>query len=92
MIDTSTAKWNFSKEEKYAIQWLNDNGFSRRVAKQLLSKTIFEVSKDGVTDQFVLNEGVNSKQMPSCMKQFEKNWETLCELQKLRQQAKILKS
>ena len=30
MIDISNAKWDFSKEEKFAIQWFNDNGYVER--------------------------------------------------------------
>lgn len=27
MIDISNAKYEFSKEEQYAIKWFNENGF-----------------------------------------------------------------
>ena len=36
MIDISSAKWDFSKEEKYAIQWFNENGYDGRIIKQYI--------------------------------------------------------
>lgn len=47
MIDISNAKWDFSKEEKYAIKWLNENNFDGKIIKQYISKTVFEISRDG---------------------------------------------
>lgn len=41
MIDISGKKWDFSKEEEYAIKWLNDNGFNGRLEKQYISKNNF---------------------------------------------------
>lgn len=33
MIDISSAKWDFSKEEKYVINWLNEKGFDRKLER-----------------------------------------------------------
>ena len=41
MIDTSNAKWDFSKEEKYVIRWFNDNGYDGKILKQCISKNNF---------------------------------------------------
>ena len=46
MIDTSNAKWDFSKEEKFAIKWFEENGYNGKIIKQYISKTIFEISKE----------------------------------------------
>ena len=86
MIDTSNAKWDFSKEEKYAIQWFNENGYDGRIIKQYISKTIFEISKDGVTDKFELPQGIVFKNIKGYMEQYRQNWNLLCELQKLRKE------
>lgn len=85
MIDTTNTKWDLSKEEKAAIKWLDDNGYNGKILKQYVSKTIFEISKDGITDKFELPQGIDSKQIKNYMEQFEKNWDVLCELKKLRQ-------
>ena len=88
MIDTSGAKWDFSKEEKYAIEWLNKNGYNGKIVKQYISKTIFEIEKDGVTDKFELPQEIEFKNIKGYIEQYKKNWEMLCELQRLREEAK----
>lgn len=79
-------KWDLSKEEKYAISWFEENGYSWSIKKQYVSKTIFEVSKDGVTDKFELPQGVVFKNIKGYMEQYGRNWEVLCELQRLREE------
>lgn len=91
MIDVSGAKWDFSKEEKYAVKWLNDHDFDGKLEKQFVSKSIFTITKDGVTDKFELPQGFKYRSISSYMNQFEKNWEMLCELQKLRKEAEEVK-
>lgn len=85
MIDTTNAKWDFSKEEEYVIKWFNDNGFNGKVIKQYVSKTIFEIEKDNIVDKFELPQGIAFNSISSYMKQFKKNWDMICELHKLRQ-------
>lgn len=85
MIDTTNAKWDFSKEEKYVIKWFNDNGFNGKVIKQYVSKTIFEIEKDNIVNKFELPQGIVFNSISSYMKQFEKNWDMICQLHKLRQ-------
>lgn len=85
MVDITNAKWDLSKEEKSVIKWLDDNGYNGKILKQYVSKTILEISKDGITDNFELSQGIDSKQIKNYMEQFQKNWDMLCELKKLRQ-------
>ena len=85
MIDITNAKWDLSKEEKSVIKWLDDNEYNGKILKQYVSKTVFEISKDGITDNFELPQGIDFKQIKSYMEQFQKNWNMLCELKKLRQ-------
>lgn len=91
MIDVRNAKWNFSKEEKYAIDWLNKNGFTGELKRQYIGKTIFLVEKDGVSDKLEVQNNAENFSISKFMNQFEVNWNALCELVKLRQQAKNLK-
>lgn len=88
MIDILNAKWDFSKEEKFAIQWFNDNGYDGKIIKQYISKTVFEISKDGITEKFELPQGIVFRNIKGYMEQYRKNWEMLCELQRLREEAK----
>ena len=77
MIDTSNAKWDLSKEERYAVRWFEKNGFSGKIEKQYITKTIFIVEKDGVKEAFHLTQGLPNMNMKNYMKMFEENWTML---------------
>lgn len=47
-----------SKIESYAEKWFKEHGFEFKILKQYLSKTNYEVTKDGVTDTFELSSSV----------------------------------
>lgn len=85
MIDTSKAKWEFSKEDKYIFDWLEKNGFDAVLEKQHISKMIVTVSKDGVTDVAHFTSGMRFD-VKSYMEQYGKSFSLLCELQKLRKE------
>lgn len=87
MIDISKQKWNFSKEEKFAIKWFNEHGYNGELKKQYLSKTVFVIEKDGVVGEFSLPQGIKID-IAKYMDSYEKNWNMLCELQRLRNEAK----
>lgn len=84
MIDTSKAKWDFSKQEKYAIDWFNTHEFDGAIEKQYVSKLVFSIKKDETTDKFELHQDISLKDMPKYMERFLENWNILCELQRLR--------
>ena len=87
-IDISNAKWDFSKEEKFAIKWFEENGFTGKIVKQYVTKTIFEISKDGITDRFELPQGVVFKNIKGYMEQYRRNWSINLELRDLRNKVK----
>ena len=84
MIDVSKVKSDLTKADKYAIKWFNKNGFEGKIVKQYISKTVFEIEKDGVKDKFELPDGIVD--IGKYMKAYENNWKMICELKKLRQQ------
>ena len=88
MIDTSKAKWELSKGEKYAIQWFEEHGFEGTLDRQYLSKTYFTVTKDSVTDEFALPLGNKNIQYPPIMDQYARSFALLCELEALRRKVK----
>lgn len=57
MVNVSNAKWDLSDQEKQAIKILEKNGFDVVMEKQYLSKTVFTVTKNGVSDTFSLDNG-----------------------------------
>jgi len=88
MTDLSNAKWDFSKEEKYAISWFEEHNFSVTLEKQYISKTKFIVEKDGVTDHFELPLTAKNFDVKKYMEQYMQSFMLLCELQTLRKEAK----
>lgn len=79
MIDTSKAKWEFSKEDKYIFDWLEKNGFDAVLEKQYISKLYVKVSKDGVTDHARFESGMRYN-VKAYMEQYRKSFELLCRL------------
>lgn len=72
-----TTKWDLSKSEKFALEWFKANNFHAIIKKQYVSKTIFEVSKDSMTDTFELPQGIVFKSISGFMEQYAKHWEQL---------------
>lgn len=68
-------KWDFSKEEEYAICWLLKNGFEVELKEQFVSKTKFFVSKDGISDSFDLMQGLKKMNIRSYMEKYGKQFE-----------------
>ena len=87
-IDTSKAKWELTKGEKYAIRWFEEHGFEGRPDRQYLSKTYFTVSKDGVSDVFSLPMGSKGIDYPAIMEQYDRSFKLLCELEELRRRGR----
>ena len=82
MLDLSKVKWDMSPEEKYAVKWFNDHGFDGEV-QQLLSKTKFTVTKNGVTDTSFQIPTIPNVKIKDLMEQYEKSFEMICKLQAL---------
>lgn len=77
MIDTTKAKWDLSKPEQIAIQWFEENGFVGQIKKQYVSKTVFIIMKDGITDTFALPQSVTTKTINDFMEQYRKQFDIL---------------
>ena len=82
MLDLSKVKWDMSLEEKYAVKWFNDHGFDGNV-QQLLSKTKFTVTKNGVTDTSCQIPTIPNVKAKDLMEQYSRSFELLCKLQSL---------
>ncbi len=88
MISTENARWSLSTHENYAIAWLKKKGFSGKIVKQFNSKTIFEITKNGVVDRFELPSPAPAH-MVSYMEHVNKNFEMLCLIKKLEKEGKL---
>lgn len=88
MRNNDKKEWAFDKHEKYAIAWLESHGFDVVVEKRYISKDIFTVSRDGVADRFELPLSDESIDYGKYLVQYEKSFDMLCELQRLRAEVK----
>ena len=73
MIDLTAKIWEFHPQEEKAIQWLNERGYDVVLIKQLLSKLVFEVSKNGTTLKFEFPKSVTN--VGGYMELFERSFE-----------------
>lgn len=73
MIDLTAKIWEFHPQEEKAIQWLNERGYDVVLIKQLLSKLVFEVSKNGTTLKFEFPKSVTN--VEGYMELFEQSFE-----------------
>ena len=71
-------KWAITKNEKYAEWWFKDNGFEFELVNQFVSKTVYKVSKDGITDKFELPSGVTDPK--GYMNMFDRSFNMLKEI------------
>lgn len=76
-MDTTNAKFDFSNEEKFALKWFTANGYTGRIVKQYIGKTVFQVSKDGMTKKFELMQGFKFRNIEKYMEQYRKVWEMI---------------
>lgn len=82
MIDTSKARYEFSNAEEGFIKYLNDHGFEGRVERQYVNKTVFVITRNGVTDRYELQRETNVA--APYLKWFEQYWDLKCEVHELR--------
>lgn len=75
-----------SKNERYAEKWFKTNDFKYKLVKQYISKTVWEISKDGLTYRWELPYDVSD--IHSYMKWCNRNHNMLVELNKLRKEVK----
>jgi len=66
--------WEPSKMEKYAEKWFSDHGYQFRLLKRFISKSIYEVSKDGIACEYHVASKVADP--AGFMRGFEQFWGT----------------
>lgn len=76
MIVTNKAKWEFSKEDKYIFDWLEENGYDAVLEKQYLNKMVVMVMKDGITELAEFPSG-KRYDVQAYMEQYHKSFEML---------------
>lgn len=81
MIDLKVRVWELHPREEKAIRWLDEHGYNVVLLKQYLSKLVFEVSKNGVTEKFEFPKGVTD--VDGYMELFEKSFEIASKLKEV---------
>ena len=77
----SNLDWDPSPAEKHAEQYWRKNGFTAKLLKRYLCKSIYEVSRGGLTQKVEIPYSV--KKFGLFMEQFQKSWDLAEELQRL---------
>ena len=68
----SNVEWEPSKVEQYAERYWLVNGYDAKLIKRYVSKSIYEISKDGLTDGYEVPNTV--KDPARFMDEFERYW------------------
>lgn len=71
-------EWEATKAELYAEEWWKKHGFSVKLLHRFLSKSVYEVSKDGITSDYEIPFRVTKPK--EFMDGFAVFWETLRKL------------
>ena len=88
MTNLDKHEWEFTREEMYAIKYLEKRGFEVTVKKRFISKDYIMIGKDGFEYEEELptgNKGINYRKL---MPLIVKNFEMAKQLVALRQEAK----
>jgi hypothetical protein len=80
----SNLDWEASPAEKYAERWWKKNGFDVKLLKRYQSKSIYEISRDGLTRKEEIPYTV--KKFGEYMKQFQEGWDMLVEIENMKRQ------
>ena len=80
----SNLGWEPSKMEQYAERYWLVNGYDAKLIKRYISKSIYEISKDGLIDGYEVPNTV--KDPARFMDEFERYWDILKKTAALRKQ------
>lgn len=78
----SNLNWSASPAEVYAEAHWKEHGFDAKLVKRYQSKSVYEISRDGLTDTYEIPYTV--KDFKGFMNQFHKCWDLLVEVNYLR--------
>lgn len=80
----SNLEWEASPAERYAEKYWRENGFEVKLVKRYQSKSVYEVSRDGLTRKEEIPDTV--RRFGEYMKQFQKGWDMAVEIERLKRQ------
>lgn len=73
--------WEATQTELYAEKWWKEHGFTAVLESRMLTKSVYRVTKDGVTDKYEIPMTVKDKK--GFMELFQDWWNTLVKLNRM---------
>ena len=80
----SNLEWEASPAEKYAERWWEKHGFEVELLKRYQSKSIYKVSRDGMTTNEEIPYTV--RKFKEFMERFQKGWDMQLEIEAMKRQ------
>lgn len=77
-------EWDASPAERYAERYWQKNGFTVKLLKRYQSKSVYEISRDGLTRKEEIPYTV--RKFGEYMKQFQNGWDMLVEIERMKRQ------
>ena len=77
----SNLDWEASREEKAIEKWWVNHGFSVKLLKRYMSKSQYELSKDGHVRTYEVMSGITN--VKGYLRGFEIFWDLACEYDRL---------
>lgn len=78
----SNLEWEASPAERYAEKYWQENGFEVKLIKRYQSKSVYEVSRDGLTHKEEIPYTV--RRFGEYMRQFQKGWDMAVEIESMK--------
>lgn len=82
MKNMDSKEWEFTNGEKYAINWLEKNGFDVVLRRRTITRDFFIVTKDDISYDFRLPLGDSKINYKGIMEQFAYSFELYCKLKR----------
>ena len=71
-------EWEATKTELYAEKWWKEHGFTAVLDSRMLTKSIYKITKDGITDKYEIPMAVKDRK--GFMELFQDWWDALVKL------------
>ena len=83
-------EWESSKAQKAAETWWTEHGFEWKLIKRFISKSEYEISKDGYTMNYEVPNiaSTENNQFMEGASGFAQSWKIFIEVQQMRKEAK----
>lgn len=74
-------EWEACEAERYAEKWWADHGFTVKLQSRYITKSNYEISKDGVTGTYQIVHATTGQYFSVMMKLFNEWWTLYSQIQ-----------